>query len=185
MKLIIGLGNPGPRYRGTRHNIGFEVVDRVATRLGIDLDREKYRGLTAEIQRGGDKVALLKPMTFMNLSGESVAMAARNRVTAPDDLLVLYDEADLPVGRIRLRKDGGAGGHNGMKSIIERLGTQAFPRLRIGVGKDAGELAEHVLSKFKPDERPVVDEAVERAADAVMVWLDDGIDKAMNLFNKS
>lgn len=184
MKLIVGLGNPGPRYRGTRHNVGFEVLGRLEARLGVTCDREKYRGLTAETQRGGVKVALLKPMTFMNLSGESVAMAARNRVTSPEDLLVIYDEADLPLGRIRLRKDGSAGGHNGMKSIIERLGTQGFPRLRVGVGKDVGALADHVLSRFHPDERPAVDEAVERAAEAALTWLDEGIDSAMNTFNR-
>lgn len=184
MKLIVGLGNPGPRYRGTRHNIGFEVLDRLAEKLGAPIDRDKFRGLLAETQRGGEKVMLLKPMTFMNLSGDSVAQAARNRVQAPEDMLVIYDEADLPLGRIRLRKDGSAGGHNGMKSIIERVGTQAFPRLRIGVGKDAGALADHVLSKFHPDERATVNEVVERAVDAALMWLDEGIDKAMNTFNR-
>lgn len=184
MKLIVGLGNPGPRYRGTRHNIGFEVLERLGEKLGVAFDREKYRGLYADVQRGGGKVMLLKPMTFMNLSGESVAQAARNRVMAPEDLLVIYDEADLPTGRIRLRKDGSAGGHNGMKSIIERVGTQAFPRLRIGVGKDVGALADHVLSKFHPDERQAMTEAVEQASEAAIMWLDEGIDKAMNTFNR-
>lgn len=185
MKLIVGLGNPGTRYRGTRHNIGFEVLDRLAVKLDTALDREKFRGLIAETRRGGDKVMLLKPMTFMNLSGDSVAQAARNRVMAPEDLLVIYDEADLPPGRIRLRKDGSAGGHNGMKSIIERVGTQGFPRLRIGVGKDTGPLADHVLSKFSPEERAAMNDVVEQAAGAALMWLDDGIDKAMNAFNRA
>jgi peptidyl-tRNA hydrolase, PTH1 family len=187
VKLVAGLGNPGARYRGTRHNVGFAALDRLAQRLCVAVDREKFHALAAECQRGQEKILLLKPLTFMNLSGDSVARAARNRLDAPEDLLVIYDDVDLPLGKIRLRPHGSAGGHNGMKSIIERLGTQDFPRLRIGIGKDPGaaELTGHVLGKFRPDERPVVDDAIDRAAEAVMVWLDEGITTAMNRFNQT
>ena len=186
MKLIVGLGNPGPQYRNTRHNVGFRAVDRVAELLGIAFDQEKYEGFVAKGQRGAHALLLLKPMTYMNVSGNSVAAAARNRVTNPLDLLVVTDDINLPLGQIRLREKGSAGGHNGLKSIIERLGTEEFPRLRIGVGdKEPGtDLRDHVLSGFRPDEKPEVERAVELAAQGVLDFVDRGASRAMTELNK-
>lgn len=184
MKLIAGLGNPGPEYRYTRHNLGFIVVDRLAQRLGVSISREKYKGLIAETLHNGQKLMLLKPLTYMNRSGESVAQASRNRVTDFDDLLVVYDEIDLPLGKIRMRENGSPGTHNGMKSVVAALGTRDVPRLRIGVGDERrGDLAEHVLSTFRPDERETVEATVERAVDGILCWLESGIDRAMNVYN--
>ena len=186
IRLIAGLGNPGPKYKDTRHNIGFTILDRVACALGVGFEREKFRGLVAEARHGVGKIVLLKPLTFMNVSGESVALAARNQVDGPEEILIVYDDAELPLGRLRLRTGGSGGTHNGMKSVIERVGTRDIPRLRAGVG--AGEfggegLAPHVLGKFRPDERALVEEMTERAARAVLACLEDGLDSAMNEFN--
>ncbi len=185
MKLVVGLGNPGQAYRNTRHNLGFQVLDGLSEALGVSFSREKYRGQIAETTFDGTKVMLLKPMTFMNKSGESVARAARNKVSDPGDVLVVYDDADLPLGKIRLRKGGSPGTHNGMRSVLERLGTQDVPRLRIGVGEKAGgrDLADHVLSTFRPEEKPAVKEAIDQAVQACRSFLDEGIDAAMNRFN--
>ena len=184
MKVIVGLGNPGPRYRRTRHNVGFEVLDCLAARLNTAFTREKHRGLLAAAAPQDQKLWLVKPLTFMNASGECVARIARNTVPSLADLLVV-DDVHLPVGRLRLRPNGSAGGHNGLKSIIERLGTTEFPRLRLGIGRDPaqGSLTRYVLAKFTPEEDPVVAEMVEQAADAVECWLVDGIDRAMNELN--
>lgn len=186
MKLIVGLGNPGPKYRGTRHNIGFCVLDELADRLGVAFAREKYKGQVAEGVWRHERVLLLKPLTFMNLSGESVAQAARNNVNGPDDLLIVYDDVELPLARLRMRARGSAGTHNGMRSVIERVGRQDIPRLRIGVGRGGGGggLAKHVLAKFRPEEKPLVDRAVARSADAVLEWVEHGIEAAMNRFNR-
>ena len=185
MKLVVGLGNPGQAYRYTRHNVGFQVLDGLSETLGLSFSREKYRGQIAEGAVDGCKLLLLKPMTFMNKSGESVARAARNKVSDPGDILVVYDDVDLPLGKIRLRKGGSPGTHNGMRSVLERLGAQDVPRLRIGVGEKAGgrDLADHVLSTFRPEEKPVVTEAVERAVQACLSFLEEGIETAMNRFN--
>lgn len=185
MKLIVGLGNPGDRYRNTRHNVGFEVLDRIAARFGSEFLREKHRGQYAEVRIADRKVILLKPMTYMNLSGESVAKAARNNVNDPGEVLVVYDDVDLPLGKIRLRTGGSGGGHNGMRNVIERLGTQDVPRLRVGVGTETtrGERIDHVLGKFHPDERTVIDEALDRAADACVCCVEEGLETAMNKFN--
>lgn len=186
MKLIVGLGNPGPRYRNTRHNLGFTVIDRVAERLGAAFDRERHHGLVAEPRAEADRVLLVKPLTFMNRSGECVAPMARHSGCDPNHLLIVADDVNLPLGRLRLRADGSAGGHNGLKSIIARLGTDAFPRLRLGVGDDrtGEELADHVLSKFRPEEWPVVERMTAEAAEAVLCWLREGIERAMNAYNK-
>lgn len=187
MKLIVGLGNPDAKYRNTRHNVGFMVLDRLAERLGVAFDREKFHGAIAEVVQPGRKLLLLKPMTYMNRSGTSVAAAARNRVNEPeDDLLVITDDVNLPLGRLRLRARGSAGGHNGLKSVIEHLGTQDFPRLRIGVGAadSRADLSDHVLGKFAPDELDTVRDAVERAANAALRFIDQGLEKAMNEFNR-
>ena len=185
MKLIVGLGNPGPAYRKTRHNAGYMVLDELASRLGTSFSREKYRGLIAEAMANSEKLLLLKPLTFMNASGESVARAARNCVKEREDILVVYDEAELSLGTLRMRAGGSAGSHNGMKSVLERLGDTEIPRLRVGVGRDpaAEGLTEHVLGKFKPDEKAAADEIVKRACDAVMRWIDAGITEAMNEYN--
>lgn len=186
MKLIVGLGNPGAKYRGTRHNIGFRVLDEVARRLGTAFTREKFKGQIAEGGWSGEKILLLKPLTFMNLSGESVAQAARNHVNDSDDLLIVYDEAELPLARLRMRARGSAGSHNGMRSVIERVGHQDIPRLRIGVGRGTGggNLAEHVLATFRPEEGPLVEQAIARSADAVLEWIEHGTESAMNRFNR-
>lgn len=185
MKLVVGLGNPGPRYRDTRHNLGFMVLDSLAGRFGVRLDREKHQALVTDAVSRGVRLMLMKPLTFMNLSGASVAAAARNRVPEPADILVVVDDVNLGLGRLRLRAGGSAGGHNGLKSIIERLGSDDFHRLRLGVGPSdgGGDLAQHVLGRFRPEEREVVNDMVARAADAVETWIADGIEAAMSRHN--
>ncbi len=184
MKLIVGLGNPGPEYSDTRHNIGFLVVDELASRHGVSLrSQAKWKARTARIADVGDGVMLVKPTTFMNLSGWAVREIAGFYRLPPDDLLIVVDDADLPVGRLRLRPGGSAGGHNGLKSIIEELGADAFPRLRIGVGRQPGELRNHVLGRFSADEELRIEAAVKRAADAAELFAREGILAAMNAFN--
>lgn len=186
MKLIVGLGNPGRAYRDTRHNVGFMALDRVVADLNASFDREKYKGLIARVSAEGQQVMLLKPMTFMNVSGESVALAARNRVNDPADLLVVYDDVELPLGSIRIRAQGSAGTHNGMKSVIERVGTDEVPRLRMGVGKNSGvDLSDHVLGRFAPNEKKAVEEMVARASEAVVCYLRSGLTEAMNTYNET
>ena len=183
--LIVGLGNPGPEYRDTRHNLGFRVLDELAARLGVAFAREKYAGLFAEGRAADARIALLKPMTYMNRSGESVCQAVRYCISGLENLLVVTDDVNLPLGRLRLRASGSAGGHNGLKSIIDHLGTNAFPRLRIGVGigKDDGDLTRHVLGRFTPEENAVVERAVLKGADAVLVYAQYGLQAAMDRFN--
>ncbi len=185
MKLIVGLGNPGPQYRDTRHNAGFMVADALAARWGVDQWREQHRALTASVRVGAEAVLLAKPMTFMNLSGEAVSGLARFYRVEPADVLVIVDEVALPLGRLRARPEGSAGGHNGLKSVIQHLGTTAFPRLRVGVGRgDARrDLADHVLGRFEPSERAEVEAAVLRAAEAAETFVSDGIGRVMNAFN--
>lgn len=186
MKIIAGLGNPGPKYRFTRHNLGFDVIDLVAERLGVSLDREKCQGLVAETAHASRKLLLVKPLTYMNRSGDCLAALARNRADTPDEVLVVADEIHLPLGRVRIRRGGSAGGHNGLKSVIERLGSPDFPRMRLGVGQERRDrdLADYVLSKFHPDEWPLVREVTALAADAVLCWVEHGVDQAMNQFNR-
>lgn len=185
MKLIAGLGNPGPEYRETRHNIGFLVADELARRWGVDSWREQSGALAAKARVEGEVVLLVKPLTFMNLSGQAVAALAGFYKVEPADVLVVADDVALPLGRLRARRDGGAGGHNGLKSLIEQLGTQAFPRLRVGVGRgdQRRDLADHVLGRFEAGERDTVSAAVLRAADAAETFLRDGIERVMNAFN--
>ena len=187
MRLIAGLGNAGPRYQNTRHNVGFEVVDGVADKLGAPVDREKYGGQIAESVWAERKILLLKPLTYMNRSGECLAKAARNNCQGPDEILVIYDDTALPLGRLRIRKVGSAGTHNGMKSVIERLGTTEIPRIRVGVGEPPPGISrsDFVLGRFHPDERKVVDQTVQRAVDAVLRTVEAGIDIAMNEFNEN
>jgi PTH1 family peptidyl-tRNA hydrolase len=186
MKVICGLGNPGERYRPTRHNVGFRVLDTLADRWGLTGQGRVRDGAAQLEHRLPDpvgRVMLVKPMRYMNLSGAPLRAALRHTdADAANDLLVVADDVDLPLGRIRLRRSGSAGGHNGLRDIISALGTSEFARLRVGIGR-AGETVDHVLATFAPREREVAGEAIATAADAAEVWLRDGIDAAMNAFN--
>jgi PTH1 family peptidyl-tRNA hydrolase len=186
LKLIVGLGNPGHAYRETRHNVGFDVVDELARRWRVsDQWREKFDALLIKAMRGDDSVIVAKPLTFMNLSGQAVQAIAGFYKIEPADVFVIVDEVALPLGRLRARREGSAGGHNGLKSIIEQLGTSAFPRMRVGVGRgdNRRDLADHVLGRFEASERDTVSAAVLRAADAAEMFLSDGIERVMNAFN--
>jgi PTH1 family peptidyl-tRNA hydrolase len=186
MKVICGLGNPGERYRLTRHNVGFRVVDLLADRWGHDGEGRIRDGAgVLEVTRPEPigRVLLVKPMKYMNLSGGPLRAALRQTdADLEADVLVVADDIDLPLGRIRLRRSGSAGGHNGLRDIISNFGTNEFARLRVGIGR-AGETVDHVLSSFKPGERELADEMVAVGADAAEHWLRDGIDEAMNAFN--
>jgi PTH1 family peptidyl-tRNA hydrolase len=184
MKLVAGLGNPGEKYRGTRHNVGFEVVDAIAARHGLVFEDWKAVGHLADWRRPEERVLLLKPLSFMNLSGP--ALAAVRSFYKPDDLLIVCDDVNLPLGRLRARASGSEGGHNGLRSVAESLGTIDYARLRVGVGRGdmRRDLADHVLARFASDEMRGVDEAMTRAADAVEMWISDGLVKVMNLFNR-
>ena len=186
MKLVVGLGNPGPEYRETRHNVGFLVVDELTKRwLVSDGWREKFDALQIKTTIGDEPVIVAKPLTFMNLSGQAVAGLAGFYKIDPPDVFVVTDDVALPLGRLRARREGGAGGHNGLKSVIQHLGTQAFPRVRVGVGRgdDRRDLSDHVLGRFEAGEREIVSAAVLRAADATEMFLRDGIERAMSAFN--
>ncbi|HUF07312.1 MAG TPA: aminoacyl-tRNA hydrolase [Candidatus Binatia bacterium] len=186
MKVICGLGNPGERYRLTRHNVGFRVVDLLADRWGLTGEgrvRDGAAVLEAVRPEPAGRVLLVKPMKYMNLSGGPLRAALRQTdVEVASDLIVIADDIDLPLGRIRLRRSGSAGGHNGLRDIIGSFGTDEFNRLRLGVGR-AGEAVDHVLATFRPDERELADEMVQVGADAAERWLRDGIDETMNAFN--
>jgi peptidyl-tRNA hydrolase, PTH1 family len=186
MKLVVGLGNPGPRYAGTRHNVGFDAVDLLAKRHGAEWAAapKGAEALVANWRMGGAIFA--KPLTFMNLSGAAVVALLQFYKIELADVLVVVDEVQLETGRIRIRPSGSAGGHNGLKSIIGSLGTDAFPRLRIGVGRGNArrDLSDHVLAKFDADERSVIEDAIVRAADASEAFIADGIGVAMNRFNR-
>lgn len=186
MKIIAGLGNPGTKYRHTRHNLGFMVLDALCGRLNAKFDRAKHQGVLAEAVYGSERLLLVKPETYMNLSGECLAAVVRNKIQTPADLLVVVDEVHLPLGQLRLRADGSAGGHNGLKSIIERLGTREFPRLRMGVGDTRGssDLSGYVLSKFRPEEWDTVNDLVARGVDAALLWVSHGAEQAMNTINR-
>ncbi len=183
MKLVVGLGNPGPKYRDTRHNVGFWVVDELARRWQIDNGWRQRDDALVVRQAGG--AALIKPLTFMNLSGFAVSKLRQFFHVEPADILVIVDEVALPLGRLRARARGSAGGHNGLKSVSEQLGTNEFPRLRIGVGRGDAQrdLADHVLSKFDPFEQETIQAATLRAADAAEMFISDGIERVMNTFN--
>jgi PTH1 family peptidyl-tRNA hydrolase len=186
LKLIVGLGNPGPEYRDTRHNVGFMVADALVERWRVaDQWREKFGALQVKTVVRDQPVLVTKPLTFMNLSGQSVAALAGFYKIDPADVFVMTDDVALPLGRLRARREGGAGGHNGLKSIIQSLATQAFPRMRVGVGRgdNRRDLADHVLGRFEADERDTVSAAVLRAADATEMLLSDGIERVMNVFN--
>lgn len=184
--LIVGLGNPGDKYDGTRHNAGFLAVDALADKGQFRISRVKFKALTAQAEVGGQGALVMKPTTYMNLSGEAVGEAARFYHISPAQVLVISDDVDLPLGKLRLRTGGSAGGHNGLKSIIQHLGTDQFPRVRVGVGEKPHpdyDMADWVLGKFQGEDKKAIDGAVKRAADAVECLLKEGPDRAMNRFN--
>ncbi len=187
MKLVVGLGNPGEEYRDTRHNVGFDVIDRVAADHRLSFEVGPARAVQAKWRlASGDAVLLAKPLTFMNLSGEAVGSLCRYYKVAVEDLFVVCDDVNLPLGRLRARANGSEGGHNGLKSVAQHLGTTDYARLRIGVGRgdNRRDLADHVLARFASAERPGIDDAVVRAANAVETWVADGLAKVMNTFNR-
>jgi len=185
MKLIAGLGNPGGRYRGTRHNVGFEVADLLARRHELPFQPWRDLAEAAEWRRPEGRVWIVKPLTFMNLSGEAVSALMAFYKLDLADVFIVCDDVNLPVGQLRVRPSGSSGGNNGLKSVAASLGTEEFARLRIGVGRGdpARDLADHVLSRFAPEEMSGVEEAVTRAADAVEMWIDEGTARVMNAFN--
>ena len=185
MYIIVGLGNPGKQYEHTRHNVGFEVIDRLAEKHDILMTERKHRAFCGKGLIGGQKVMLVKPQTFMNLSGESVKSAVEFYQIGMDELIVVYDDVSLSPGQLRIRRAGSAGGHNGIKNIIAQLGTQEFPRVKVGVGEkpERMDLADYVLSHFSKGEWEMMEEAFKEAADAVEVMIADGADAAMNRFN--
>ena len=185
MKLVVGLGNPGQKYSGTRHNVGFDVVAELARRHFSGRAKNRFNGEIAEINLGDQKVFLTCPLTYMNLSGQFVQSMTDFYKIVPEQTLVICDDFNLPLGQIRIRVKGSAGGQNGLNDIIRRLGTQEVPRLRIGVGPvpERWNAADFVLGKFSPDEKPLLENCLKNAADAVEVWVNGGIGSAMNQFN--
>lgn len=184
--LVVGLGNPGPKYEWTRHNMGFLVIDKLAERESIPVQRLKFKALTNTAVIGGRSVLLIKPTTYMNLSGEAVGQAARFYKIPPERVLVISDDVALPQGKLRVRRSGSAGGHNGLKNIIAHLGSDQFPRVKVGVGGKPhpdSDMADWVLSPFTGQDRKAMEEAISRAADAVTLLLDQGVDQAMAKFN--
>jgi len=184
MKIIVGLGNPGAEYTNTPHSVGFETVDAIASQAGVAWEEKRqYKCLWARVSIAGESCLLVKPQTYMNLSGESVAPIVKYQNATAADLLVVQDDIDLPLGRLRIRQGGSCGGHNGIRNIIERLGTDAFTRLKLGVGKDKTNVIGFVLGKFDPASRKIMDLEVAAAVQAVVEIVKNGPDRAMNLFN--
>ena len=184
MKVIAGLGNPGAQYENTPHSVGFEAVDAIAAEMGVAWESKKaFNCLMARGTFAGQSVILVKPQTYMNLSGDSVAPVVKYSNATPSDLLVIQDDIDLPVGRVRIRKNGSCGGHNGIRNIIERLGTRAFVRLKLGVGKDRSNVIAHVLGKFDPATRKTMDLVVAESVRMAEAILKNGPDQAMNTYN--
>lgn len=184
--MIVGLGNPGKEYEHTRHNAGFRVADRLAAQLHVKIDRLKCKALTRFVDYEGLRVLLVEPQTYMNASGAAVSALATYYKVKPERILVIFDDISLPVGRVRVRRDGSAGGHNGIKSIIQSLGTDQFPRVKVGVGAKPHpdyDLADWVLSKFSAQEEKALEPALEHAAAAALTVLTDGVDKAASAYN--
>lgn len=186
MKLVVGLGNPGRRYEGTRHNVGFMVVDALAEAPGYSSFQSRFSASVAEGREAEEKVLLVKPETFMNLSGQCVRQVVDFYQVELPDVLVVCDDFNLPLGRLRFRARGTHGGHNGLRDIQQHLGTTEYSRLRIGVGApDEGEAVDHVLGKFRPGERPIMEETLSTAVQGVALWLREGIETCMNAYNAS
>lgn len=184
--LAVFLGNPGPKYEWTRHNAGFLTCDALAKKLGVNVNRARFKALTATCDIGGESVMLMKPQTYMNSSGEAAAEAARFYKIPPEHVIVVSDEVSLPVGRLRIRQKGSAGGHNGLKSIIDQLGSDQFPRIRLGVGAPPHpeyDMADWVLSVFRDQDAADIADAAKRAAEAVECYITEGPERAMNRFN--
>ena len=184
--LLVCLGNPGKQYENTRHNIGFLTADALEKRYGVKINKLRYRALTGEVKIGGQRVLVIKPQTYMNLSGEAVKLAGGFYKIPPDHVLVISDDVSLPLGKLRIRAGGSAGGHNGLKNIIAHLGTDQFPRIKVGVGAPAHpdhEMVDWVIGNFTPQERKTVDEAIEKVLDAVECLREKGVSETQNRFN--
>ena len=184
--LVVFLGNPGPKYRGTRHNAGFMAAEAMAKELGVSINRLRFKALTASVSIGGEKVLLMMPQTYMNLSGEAVIQAVKFYKLSPDHVIVVSDDVALPIGKLRIRKGGSAGGHNGLKSIIQHLGTDQFPRFRMGVGAAPHpdyDMADWVLGSFKNQDAEDMEHLAERVSAAIACYITEGADRAMNKFN--
>ena len=184
--LVVFLGNPGAKYNGTRHNAGFMAADAMAKELNVAINKLRFKALTATVTIGGEKVLLMKPQTYMNLSGEAVGQAAKFYKISPEHVIVVSDEVAMPIGKLRIRKSGSAGGHNGLKNIIQHLGTQDFPRIRMGVGAAPHpdyDMADWVLSTFKNKDAEDMQALAERVSKAVQCYITEGPDRAMNKFN--
>lgn len=183
MFIIVGLGNPGSEYNGTRHNIGFEVVDYIANKYNININRVKFKGVYGEGFIEGKKVILLKPSTYMNLSGESIREIINFYKLSSEEIIVIYDDISLPVGKIRIREKGSAGGHNGIKSIIQHLNIDEFPRIKVGVGQPTNGLVSHVLGKFPVEEIEVLKKVIPVCSESVLEILKNSVKESMNKFN--
>lgn len=184
MFLIVGLGNPGKEYEHTRHNVGFDIIELIGDKYNIDVNRKKFKGIYGDGRIAGERVLLLKPTTYMNLSGESIKEVLNFYKIPNDNIIVLYDDISIEVGRLRIRQKGSAGGHNGIKSIIAHLGSDVFPRVKIGVGQPPGEnLVSHVLGKFSKDEREKLEDVFEATSRSVEAIIERGVAEAMNKFN--
>lgn len=185
MKLIVGLGNPGAEYERTRHNVGWQVIDAFAKKFRIELSRHEKSAMTGTGRVAGGSVMVAKPLTYMNLSGGSVRLLVNAYLESTQDLMVVYDDIDLPLARLRIRPNGSAGTHNGMRSIIGELQSENFPRLRIGIGSAGeGKLRDYVLDEFTPEEQPAIDQAIAKAVDALVLFCRDDLKRAMNQYNK-
>jgi PTH1 family peptidyl-tRNA hydrolase len=184
MKVVVGLGNPGREYARTRHNIGFMTLDRLRQALTNPTERNRFKSQIVEGSYGGEKVVLVAPQTYMNLSGHAVREVRSWYHLPIEDLIVVYDDMDLPFGTLRMRESGSAGGHNGMQSIIEQLGTNEVTRLRVGIGRSRSGAVSHVLSRFSPEEEAALPDLIQRAADAVVSWKKHGVIAAMNEVNR-
>jgi PTH1 family peptidyl-tRNA hydrolase len=183
MFLIVGLGNIGRQYEHTRHNVGFDIIDLISDRYNIPVNREKFKGMYGEGNIAYEKVILLKPSTYMNLSGESVREVVNFYKIPNENIIVIYDDISLDIGRLRIRTQGSAGGHNGIKNIIANLGTDVFPRVKVGVGQPKDQLVSHVLGKFCAEDRKRIEEAFKVSVDAVECTIKEGITETMNKFN--
>ena len=185
MTLVVGLGNPGKKYAKTKHNVGFLVIDEIGEKVGIELNKKKFKGIYGEGAVNGGKLLLLKPETYMNLSGEAVSSIKNFYDIPTDNIIVVHDEMDLELGIIRIKSGGGSAGHKGIKSIISRIGSEDFKRVRIGIGKPIvkDEGADHVLKGFKGDEGKIIQDTIARAAEAVLCIMSEGLEKAMNKYN--
>jgi len=185
MKLIVGLGNPGPEYERTRHNVGWRAIEAFAKKFRIDITMHEKSALTGTGRVAGGSVMVAKPLTYMNLSGDAVRLLLNSYLESPQEMIVVYDDIDLPLGRLRIRPNGSAGTHNGMRSIISTIATENFPRLRIGIGaSEQGRLRDFVLDEFSAEEEPIVARAVERTVDALVLFARGDLKRAMNQFNR-